>query len=127
MVVLIMTLFSDADLDGFSALAVELALKDDCDILEEVSTPDGQGGQGEPTDQVVATVKCAVIDASRVEEYMLAQKVSDKVFETILLPRGTQVSISNRLRVAGQTYHIEGVNDPTTYEVLRRVSVWREH
>jgi hypothetical protein len=123
-----MALFDDNDLQGFSDLVEDLAFKDDCEILEDsAGTPDGGGGRIGIAQNVVDTVKCALIDAGfQPTERLANQKLDGKVQQTVLLPRGTDVKKSHQLRIKGKTYHIIDVKDPTTYEVARFVSVWRE-
>lgn len=122
-----MTLFTDADLADFGALAVDLALKDDCEILRETSESTDAGGGSSGSETTFATVKCAVIDSGQSPtEQVMAQQLEGRVIKQILLPRLTAIRKSDILRVSGTRYHIIDSLDPTSYEVLRRVSVWRE-
>jgi hypothetical protein len=123
-----MAIFSDVDLDDFADLAEELALKDSCEILRDDSTDsDGSGGYQNITWPVVATVACLISDAGRQPtEPIIAAKLDGKTFQTIMLPRGTDVRESDRLRINGTTtYHIIDVSTET-YEVLKSIFVWRE-
>jgi hypothetical protein len=123
-----MAIVSDADLDDFAALAVDLACKDSCEILrDDSSDSDGAGGYQNITWPVVATVACLISDAGRQPtEPIIAAKLDGKTFQTIMLPRGTDVRESDRLRINGTTtYHIIDVSTET-YEVLKPVFVWRE-
>lgn len=122
-----MALFTDADLDAFGALAESLALKDDCDILRAPLTNDASGGgMTRGAYVVVATVKGALIDGgmSPRRKQIAGQDVANTP-KLILLPRQTDVRLLDRLGMLGQVYEIIDLYDPTTYEVLRRVSVTR--
>jgi hypothetical protein len=129
-----MALFTDTDLQGFSDLAQDLALKDTCDILRETDGADDNSGGNSPTWPAALTgIPCLVVDGGRKPaEQLLAQKLVGKVMKTISLPRQTDVRGTDRISVTSGNsfntaiYHIIDVEDPTTYEVLRRVSVWRE-
>lgn len=122
-----MTIFTDADLDDFSVLATELALKDDCEILGEVSSDDdGEGGTENDVWQVVETVKGILVDDSQTPtESVVAGRLDGRTLQKVLLPRGTNVQKTNRLRINGTTYHIMDVST-NSYEVLKAVEVWRE-
>lgn len=124
-----MSIFTDSDLQDFSDLATELALKDDCDILEETSSSDdGAGGESNVVWSTAETVKCMLTNQSgrsTPTETVVAGRLDGKTLQTIWLPRGTSVAKTNRLRVNGNVYHISDVNGDS-YEVLKPVSVWRE-
>lgn len=122
-----MGIISDADLDGFSDLAVELALKDDCDILRAPLTPNpAGGGQTRGAYAVAATVKAALIDAgSSPRRTTIAEQHVGNTPKIILLPRHTDVRPDDRLAMLGEVYEIIDLYEPTTYEVLRRVGVNR--
>jgi len=122
-----MTIFTDADLDDFSDLAVALGCKDDCDILEKTgSTDDGAGGKSNVVWSTVETVKCMLTDDSQTPtETVVAGRLDGKTLQKAWLPRGTTVLKSNRLRINGAVYHIQDVST-NSYEVLKPVSVWRE-
>nr|BBH90141.1 hypothetical protein KTC_48920 [Thermosporothrix sp. COM3]BBH90206.1 hypothetical protein KTC_49570 [Thermosporothrix sp. COM3]BBH90271.1 hypothetical protein KTC_50220 [Thermosporothrix sp. COM3] len=118
-----MTIISDEDLQAFSDLATELALKDMCDVLRETRTPDGQGGT-EITWTVVATVPCALIDSGQSpQEVVIAERLQGKTLKRLLVPRLTDIRGADRLRINGITYKVIDLYDPTSYEVLRRVAV----
>jgi hypothetical protein len=126
-----MAIISDVDLQVFSDLAVDLALKDSCEILRDTSTDsDDQGGYENIPWPTVATVACALVDVGAVASYrptVEATRLQDRVYQTLLLPRGTGVLVGDRFRInSASTYQSEGIQDPTSYEVLRRVQVWRE-
>jgi hypothetical protein len=125
-----MTIFSDADLDDFASLAEDLALKDTCEVLRDVSSDDdGEGGEENIDQQVVATVKCMLTNASgrsMPTEQIVAGRLDGKTLQTIWFKRGA-VSLlkSDLLRVNGNNkYHIMDVNEDS-YEVLKPVNVWR--
>jgi hypothetical protein len=120
-----MSIVSDADLQSYSDLAAELALKDTCEILSQPSGTDTWGGGDETSEEwdVSASVRCAVIDAGGMPiQATVAQQESARMQKIILFPRGTEVTGANRVRVVGgDTYEVVDVIDPTSYEVVRRV------
>ena len=121
-----MAIFEDSDLDDFADLAEELALKDDCDILRatEINNLSG-GGRTRGGYDVIATVKAALIDGRPPQKRVIAgQNVAD-LTQKILLRRGTDIRPEDRLGMLGQVYEIIDLDDPTSYEVLRRISVTR--
>lgn len=126
-----MAIISDAQLDKFSALGEKLALKDSCEILRDSSADsDDRGGYEGITWPTVATVACMVMDGSgstRPKQFVEADRLKGRITQSILLPRKTDVLESDRIRVNGtDTYQIEEIEEPTSYEVFRRVQVWRE-
>jgi hypothetical protein len=124
-----MTIFTDTDLDDFSALAVDLACKDTCEILREGShSDDGEGGESNVTWPVFATVKCMLTDegAQTPTEVVVAERLDGRTLQTVWLPRGTAVLKSDLLRINGQVYHIMDVST-NSYEVLKPVEVWRTY
>ncbi|MBA2678279.1 MAG: head-tail adaptor protein [Ktedonobacteraceae bacterium] len=122
-----MPIFTDGDLADFATLAGDLVLKDSCEVLRATKVSDGQGGTTTVW-QTVMTVLGAVVDAGSsagsVQEIVRGQQVTARLRKTILLPRGTAVKGDDRIRALGVTYEIVDLQDPSSYEVLRRVSVW---
>ncbi len=121
-----MPLFSAQDITWMQNLA-GIALTDDCDILYNSNTSgnDSQGGKTAATSSVRATVKCAVIDHGLMglETYVNAQQRGHMV-KDVLLPAGTTVLDSDRLRVNSAVYYeVIECADPTTDEIVRRVVV----
>lgn len=129
-----MAIFTDDDLQGFSDLAQDLALKDTCDILRETDgADDGSGGNTPSYSAALTAIPCLVVDGGRKpQEQLLAQRFIGKVMKTIMLPRQTDVRSTDRISVTSGNafntaiYHVVEPEDPTTYEVLRRVTTWRE-
>lgn len=129
-----MAFLTDTDLQGFSDLALDLFMKDTCDIEREPSIathPDGQGGRVlQSTWTVLNTnpVPCAVLDTPKAPRDLIddTQLISNPI-KLIVLPRFTDVKNQDRLRVNGVTvYRVIASQDPTTYEVVRRVYVTRD-
>ena len=121
-----MAIFSDQDLQGFSDLAEELAMRDTCQIQRRTQTSDGQGGSSSSGWSTVASVPCLVVDMRLPVEQTIASQLFDRVGKKVILPRNTDVRQSDQLVVAGETYRVVGLLDPTTYEVVRRVLVTPE-
>jgi hypothetical protein len=122
-----MALLSEEDLASFGELAVELAMKDTCEILRTSTASTDAGGGGTSSEEIADTVPCALLDTGLSPgEQLTAEQLEAKVYKLVLLPRLTNVRESDTLRIVGQRYHVIAVSDPTSYEVIRRVSVYRE-
>jgi hypothetical protein len=122
-----MALVSDTDLASFGDLAEELLLKDSCEILRAGTASTDPGGGGTSSEQVVDTSPCALLDTGLSPgEQLSAEQLESRVIKQVMLPRLRDVRKSDTLRIGGVRYHVIAVSDPTTYEVLRRVSVYRE-
>ncbi len=123
-----MAILTDSDLQGLADMAADLALKDDCDILRETAQPydlryvPNSGGHA-TTWPVHATVKCAVVYSTEPTLRDGAQQQVRRTPKKILLPRGTDVLETDRLRTGGLEYLITGIQDPTSYEIFRLVNV----
>lgn len=122
-----MALISDTDLASFGDLAEELLLKDTCEILRVGTASTDPGGGGTSQEQVVDTSPCALLDTGLSPgEQLSADQLEAPVTNLVMLPRLRDVRKSDTLRIAGIRYHVVAVKDPTSYEVLRRVEVYRE-
>lgn len=119
-----MALLSDLDLQGLGGLITELVLTDDGDILRETQTRTPGGGHTSSWD-VAHSTKCAIVDAGSPGETMVAAQQSGMITKLALLPRGTDILGTDRLRVNGLTYHVIDLFEPETFEVVRRVLVRR--
>lgn len=122
-----MALISEEDLATFGELADELLLKDSCEILRSTGTTTDPGGGSTSSEQVVDTSPCALLDTGLSPgEQLSAEQLESRVIKLVMLPRLRDVRKSDTLRINGLRYHVIAVSDPTSYEVLRRVSVYRE-
>jgi hypothetical protein len=72
----------------------------------------------------MSAVPCAIVGPGT-DEKDVADEVTGAVLKTVLLPRNTDVRSPDRLIINGITYRIFDVKDPSTFEVLRRVTVTR--
>jgi hypothetical protein len=118
-----MALFTDTDLQAFSDLAQDLALKDTACILREIRTPIAGGGSV-TTWAIVAQPPCMVVDSGQSPtEQAIAQQSVGQIYKRVFFPRLTDVRSTDRLSINGTLYEIIDLFDPTTYEVLRRVEV----
>jgi hypothetical protein len=117
-----MPVINDADLQDIANLAADLALKDDCDILEEVRTENESGGY-DLVWTVVNTVKCMVVDQKLPQEYVIANQVVGEVIKKVSTPLGTIVLKSNRLRVKGVEYEVINSLGLSSYAVFSEVLV----
>lgn len=129
-----MAILDDTFLANMGTLAINLAAKDTCDILRNPHTPDAQGGYSSTSSDwpAVATgLPCLVVDSRFPAEQVVAEQLTDRMDKIISLPRLTDVQKTDRIKVyqtngATTKYHVLGVVEPSTYEVLRRVVVTRE-
>lgn len=123
-----MAIFTDSDLSSFGALAQDLAFKDTCDILRETQTQDTQGGSGLAWTAINPNpIPCAVIDDQAPRPLIQAQQLVARITKTIMLPRLTDVLRTDKIVVNGtDRYTILDLQDPTSYEVVRRVVCLRE-
>jgi hypothetical protein len=123
-----MSVFSDADLDDYAALAEDLALKDTCEVLrDDGGDDDGSGGSENDDWPVFATVKCMLTyETVTPTETTVAGRLDGKTLQTVWIKRGAVPGLlkSDLLRINGQKYHIQDVSTDS-YEVLKPVSVWR--
>jgi hypothetical protein len=129
-----MALFTDEDIQGFADLGEELALKDDCEILEDIEQAlDSMGGalhtwlpRPDLTQWPVSeTVKSAVLDNVNPpsHEYMVANQIVGMVVKKVFLPLGTIIEKSWHLRIKGITYRIIEAIPDATYSVFTEVVV----
>jgi SPP1 family predicted phage head-tail adaptor len=97
-------------------LAEDLML-DSCAIKAATETSDGAGGASVAW-ATTATVACGVEQTGRApEERMVAEKLALTTAFTVRLPRGTAVTVANRLLVGGVTYQVRHVS-PATAEAI---------
>lgn len=121
-----MPILTDTDLQGFSDMAVDLALKDTCDILRERRIQQPSGGSTLSWDPPLATaVPCAIIDMRTPDDQVIGSQRVGEMRKIALLPRLTDCLANDRLRIAGVLYEVIDLFDPSSYEVLRRVLVRR--
>lgn len=120
-----MALFTDADLQAFSDLAMDLGGKDTAQILRNMPVQDDQGGGSEDNWQPVGDpVQCMVVDGGNAPmEQAVAQQYIGRTLKKVFLPRNTDVKNTDRMVIAGITYEVAGTFDPTSFEALRRVMV----
>jgi hypothetical protein len=115
-------ILSDAQLQRMSDLIFSLAGKDTATIRREIFTDDGQGGRTS-TWQDVDSQPCILTAQPANREVMLAGQAIGRVYKSCLLPRHTDEDV---LVIAGITYKVLDILDPTTYEAARRVVVERQ-
>lgn len=124
--VLLVAILSDADLTRLSDWVVRLLLKDDCVRLRTTRVQKPSGGWTN-TETQLPVVKSAVLDAGSPSDVVTSDQIGSSVIvKRVLLPRGTDVQTDDLLQIAGETYHVIGLFDPSSYEVARRVLVRRE-
>jgi hypothetical protein len=124
-----MSIFTDADLDVFAALAEDLALKDTCEQLrDDGGDDDGEGGKENINWPVIATAKCMLTRESVQSvpgESIIADRLDGKTIQRAWFKRGALSLLkTDLLRINGDIYHIIDL-DTESYEVLKPVSVWK--
>jgi len=129
-----MALFTDDDLQGFADLGADFALNAECEILRETPLAlDSTGGHDTIWPPVVkfdnypvlATVKCAALydNSPRPPEGVAQQKVR-RTPNKFLLPRGTDILETDRIRFDGEVFVITGI-PVSSYEIFRMIDVTR--
>lgn len=117
-----MPVLSDAAINRLAGWITEKVLSDVCDILREtrVQTPSG-GFTTTYLKHNIDPVPCAVMNGGSPQERLLSGQEVGFIPKTILLPKGTDILGSDRIKVGTITYHVIDLYEPTSYEVVRRV------
>jgi len=110
---------SSTELQTLSDWMTLNVLTDRCTVQREVNSV-----WTTVTSPDMSDVPCAVIGPGQ-DEKDVANEVTGAVLKTVLMPRNTDVRSPDRLVIGGITYRVYDVKDPSTYEVLRRVTVTR--
>ena len=116
-----MPIVSSTELQTLSDWLTPAILTDSCAIQRENTAG------GTSTWQTVtglASVPCAIVGPN-MDEKDVANEVTGAVLKRVLMPRGTDVRSPDRLLIGGVTYRVYDIKEPSTYEVLRRVTVTR--
>jgi hypothetical protein len=95
-------------------------LTDSCAVQRE----NGSSQWVTVTSPDMSAVPCAIVGPAQ-DEKDVANEVTGAVLKTVLMPRNTDVRSPDRLLINGITYRVYDVKDPSTFEVLRRVTVTR--
>jgi Phage head-tail joining protein len=117
-------LLDDTDLQAFSDLATDLALKDSCAIQRQTRTERPSGGANKDY-TTINTVPCLVAPPRKVHEDFEADQFDQVALKTILFPRNTDVIKTDLLVISDVTYRVESSPDPISYEVLRTVYAYK--
>ncbi len=124
-----MAIFDAPALQRLADMLEREFLTEDCTILRQNKVQRTSGGMDTTYIPLTPTVKSAVLDAGtparNPQQVFVADKPGGVIVKLILLPRGTDVQGTDRLTVAGTTYEVIDLFEPTTYEVVRRVLVRR--
>jgi len=117
-------LITDSEFVALQELAQQ-ALGGACQIERATSIATPSGGRIPTWANLGSPVPYALTLPSTPSERQLADQVAPQTLKVMLLPAGTIVQQeTDRLSLdTGEIYHVIGPSDPTTYEVLRRVSV----
>lgn len=104
---------------------IEDVLTDTCDILRETRVRVPSGGSTITYPVQHTGVPCAVVGGANPQEQFIAGQEVGFILQFILLPKGTDVLGSDRIKVNGAvTYHVIDIDD-ATYEIVRKVLVRR--
>ncbi len=120
-----MPVISDTAITRIANWATTKVLKDSCDILRETRVPTSSGGFTITYPTAHAAVPCVVLNTGTPHEQLIAGQEVGFMPKVILLPKGTDVLGSDRIKVGTITYHVIDLFAPESYEVCRRVLVRR--
>ncbi len=120
-----MPVLSDAAINRLAGWITAKVLKDVCDILRETRTPTTSGGFTITYPTAHTAVPCAVMNGGNPQEQLLSGQEVGFIPKIILLPKGTDVLGSDRIKVGTITYHVIDLYVPESYEVVRKVLVRR--
>lgn len=117
-----MPVLSDAALTRLAGWITVKVLKDTCDILRKTTVQKPSGGfdityPKHNTDPI----PCAVMNGGSPQERLIGEQEVGFIPKIILLPKGTDILGSDRIKVGSITYHVIDLFEPTSYEVVRRV------
>ena len=118
-----MALLATPTINRLASWMQEDVLTDTCDILREtrVRVPSGGYTITYPKHNI-DPVPCAVLNTGVPAEMLTAGQEVGFVPKIILLPKGTDILGSDRIKVNGTiTYHVIDLYAPETYEVVRKV------
>lgn len=116
-----MPVLSDAAITRLAGWITSEVLSDVCDILRETRVPTASGGSTITYPAIHTGVPCAVMNSGKPQEQLLSGQEVGFIPKIILLPKGTDVLGSDRIKVGAITYHVIDLFEPTSYEVVRRV------
>jgi hypothetical protein len=120
-----MPVISQAAIGRLADWVIKQVLIETCDILRETRVPRPSGGFDITYPPKYSAVPCAVMNAGSPQEQLVSGQEVGFIPKIILLPKGTDVLGSDRIKVGTITYHVIDLFEPTSYEVCRRVLVRR--
>ena len=111
-------LFSTTKLQSLSDWFTSHLLTDTCAVQREVNSV-------YTTVQGMSAVPCALVDSRPPTEKDISDETMGAVMKFVLFARNTDVHTPDQLVINSVKYRVFDVEDPGTYEVLRRVQVVR--
>ena len=127
-----MSIFSDSDLQDFSALATDLAMSWNAQITRPgTPTRDDHNGIIPGPYEPVGTSPCLVIDPGRPgfspQEQAIADQYVNQIVKEIYMPRLTDVREDDELIItdpdsaASYKYRVAGLSGDNNFDVIRRL------
>lgn len=118
-----MPVISQAAIGRLADWVIKQVLIETCDILRETRVQKPSGGFTITYPPVHTAVPCAVMNGGNPnpQEQLLSGQEVGFIPKIILLPKGTDILGSDRIKVGTITYHVIDLFEPTSYEVCRRV------
>lgn len=102
---------------------------DECTISRHSSADDNYGGTTETPTVIATAVPCAIEGGvAHDQERMIAEKIQEREFFTIVMPAFTDVQVDDTITVTsqpGMEVRVAGVIGPESYELERRVLGYR--
>lgn len=116
-------MLTDAELDSMREQSAAL-LPDTCEIQRLTSSADSWGGQSQAWAVVASGVPCrvSVATATAGVETELAERVTTVMWHLVTLPHGTDVSLADRIAVAGKVLEVNAIDISRSWSVAIRVT-----
>jgi len=111
-------LFSTTKLQSLSDWMTSHLLTDTCAVKREVNSV-------YTTVQGMSAVPCALVDSRPPTEKDISDETTGAVLKLVLFARNTDVHTPDQLVINSVKYRVFDVEDPGTFEVLRRAQVVR--
>jgi hypothetical protein len=120
-----MVFLNTAELQSFADFATGYFMTDTCDILRRGTTTwNAQGGNSSDYAVIQSASPCCVISQSGTELFSENQEVGKAMF-LIVLPKGTDIKTKDRIHVGTIYYEVIDALDPSTFEIVRKVTAQR--
>lgn len=112
-----------AILNGFDRVTTQ-SLPDTCTIQRRTQASDGAGGQTDTWADLYTDVPIRVEPFSAIRagtEQVIAMKLTSLEPRIVVLQRGQDVLVEDRIVYQGTALEVKGISAPLTFEVIRQV------